>query len=580
MKLKIILLLQVFLLYSLTGKGQKSQQPEFGDQIMFSVYTTDAENGITTRSSYGVDGRHISQILSLPRSGQSYTPALKVSFKPVSPIRLGVKLNPHVTNYSSSKVKSNTKEYESYIISDGSAAEVIPMGINSANVKDYRYHVVLDDSIEIVPWSEVPLDKKFGAEDLHGYLGKFGYPGSQLLVEVVNIKDYSIREGVVFNWKKHPTPSLRDIWIYPFDNPFNLNNTKTNRGYATQFNAKTKLPLDFKFQKGKVEDIRLNFNEHQTIPFAFFLISENDGKRDTTELEWYFSGDFYDLNHSHFDKPGRYQLIIQRVGDFGQFGEESMLRLNFEVLAQSLLDQKSSLKELMPYGLATLSGVALLFIWVQSNNRRKLKKAQIAKAQASQKLNSVRAQLNPHFMFNALTSIQNLMHKNDQEAANKYLAKFATLTRNVLNTSENQLIPLDEELKMLEDYLQMEQLRFDFNYCINVDDSINSSNVEVPAMLLQPLVENGIKHGISAKGNIGKIEITIDKKQQDLIMIVEDNGKGFDVKSISERTGYGIKLSEERISLLNEINKDQLTTMQIESGLFGTAITLTLHNLL
>ena len=199
------------------------------------------------------------------------------------------------------------------------------------------------------------------------------------------------------------------------------------------------------------------------------------------------------------------------------------------------------------------------------------------KETANLKLGSVRAQLNPHFMFNALTSIQNLMHQHDTAGANHYLSKFADLTRQVLNATTTELISLEDELRIIDDYLQIEQLRFGFAYNIDVDSAINKANTEVPGMLMQPFIENAAKHGVSNKLQNGTINITITKQQNNLVLAIADNGGGFDAQG-NATTGFGLKIGRERIALLNQLYKDQQITMQINSDANGTKITILLSD--
>jgi len=215
------------------------------------------------------------------------------------------------------------------------------------------------------------------------------------------------------------------------------------------------------------------------------------------------------------------------------------------------------------------------------NYRLKLEKARQDQENIGLKLRSIRSQLNPHFMFNALTSIQNLINKNDVPAANHYLTLFANLTRKVLSTGEHDLITVADEVQIQEYYLEMEQLRFGFKYNIQVSSSINKDNTEIPAMLLQPFVENAVKHGVGANGSKGTVNITIDKLGNDLILAVADNGAGFDKTALqNQSTSFGLKLSEQRIELLNQLNKDQPVTLAIDSTATGTRVIITLVNLL
>jgi len=212
---------------------------------------------------------------------------------------------------------------------------------------------------------------------------------------------------------------------------------------------------------------------------------------------------------------------------------------------------------------------------------QKLKRSVQEKEIVTLKLRSIRSQLNPHFMFNALTSIQGLMNKNDIVAANHYLTLFADLTRKVLNTSDQDLISLDDELKILDDYLQMEQLRFGFQYQVTVDENINIANTEIPAMLLQPFVENAVKHGVAMLQQNGSIQVQVNKQANNLALSVTDNGKGFNPDTALGNTGsLGLKLSKERIKLLSLVHPDQPVTLNINPTKNGTIIIITLQNLL
>lgn len=223
--------------------------------------------------------------------------------------------------------------------------------------------------------------------------------------------------------------------------------------------------------------------------------------------------------------------------------------------------------------MAVLTCIFAIGFWqYKRNQHKKLAEVNQQKLLAQAQLDSVRAQLNPHFLFNALAGIQNLMNKNETDNANNYLTKFARLTRNVLDSKE--LISLSEEGTLLDDYLQMEQLRFGFQYQIHRSESLNAQNIEIPAMLLQPFVENAVKHGIAISGLEGKIEIDFMQQTADLILRIKDNGKGFNVEN--NYHGLGLKLSKNRMALLNTIYKNTPFVLEIQSGAKGTTVTITL----
>jgi len=127
---------------------------------------------------------------------------------------------------------------------------------------------------------------------------------------------------------------------------------------------------------------------------------------------------------------------------------------------------------------------------------------------------------------------------------------------------------------LLEDYLQMEQLRFGFKYEINHSEDVDLENIEIPSMLLQPFVENAVKHGISQKATDGEIMIAFFKQANDLVLTVTDNGNGFDTGK--KNNGLGLQLSDSRIALLNSMYKENRFILAIQSTNNGTEISLTL----
>jgi hypothetical protein len=224
-----------------------------------------------------------------------------------------------------------------------------------------------------------------------------------------------------------------------------------------------------------------------------------------------------------------------------------------------------------PWVLLVLIGLILFANW---GNRMKKKR------QAAQKINlelqSIQAQLNPHFVFNALGSVQGLVNKNEIDKANDYLTDFSKLLRNTLNNNNRETVPLTVEMHTLESYIKLEQLRFNFQFRLDTGADIPISNIEIPPLLIQPLVENAIKHGISGLGENGFLHITFTKAETDLIIEIVDNGKGFDENRSSE--GKGIQLTRERIKLLNRQNHKII--LEIESEIqVGTRVRLELKKL-
>lgn len=212
--------------------------------------------------------------------------------------------------------------------------------------------------------------------------------------------------------------------------------------------------------------------------------------------------------------------------------------------------------------------IIIYLIWA----RKKTERNRLAQ---KSKIKMLYAQLNPHFIFNALSSIQGLLNDNQIEKANQYLSGFGSLLRNTLTSSESETIPLDIEIKTIKNYVELEQLRNSFLFHLIVDETIDLHNTQTLPLLMQPLIENGIKHGISNQVN-GEITITISKKEKDLFFQLADNGKGFD--TLAEQKGLGLKLVKDRITLFNQSSKKVKLSTRIESTSAGTQITILYKN--
>ncbi|WP_316817447.1 sensor histidine kinase [Pedobacter nyackensis] len=310
--------------------------------------------------------------------------------------------------------------------------------------------------------------------------------------------------------------------------------------------------------------------------YYIVLINKVNGKDNIAFLsnEWKYknyNGNPYNaIPPSFFITPGEYKIFVApMIGDANLKAiDEKSFKISFTVLPPPIT---YSLQEII-IGLFVLILIAAIIIYlIRKNNKKKLLLVEHHAETATVELENVRSRLNPHFVFNALGGIQNLINKNEIEPANEYLSKFARLTRHILN--DDTKISVKDETDLLEDYLSMEQLRFPFEYEIHLDPELNSYT-EIPSMLIQPFVENAVKHAIPALKDKGKLIINFSKKGQNLIITIADNGTGFNIAE--EHPGLGLKLSRKRISLLNDIYKECPISLNIDSGLSGTNIKITL----
>ena len=195
---------------------------------------------------------------------------------------------------------------------------------------------------------------------------------------------------------------------------------------------------------------------------------------------------------------------------------------------------------------------------LESKYQNKLKEREkeilrLQKVELEQK--AIRAQLNPHFFFNALNSIQKFIVDNDEENATRYLQSFSGLMRKTLENSEEMFISLEDEIAYLKDYLTLEQLRCNnsFQFEFIIDEEIEDDFVKLPTMLLQPYVENAIKHGINGlKDGLVVINFCLDVNEN-LLCTIQDNGKGIKQKSKTvKHKSMATKLLQKRILALEE----------------------------
>lgn len=204
-------------------------------------------------------------------------------------------------------------------------------------------------------------------------------------------------------------------------------------------------------------------------------------------------------------------------------------------------------------------------------------------------LTALRAQMNPHFVFNSLNSIQEFIVNKDTRSANRYLSQFARLMRNMLNFSDKNRISLSKEIESLKLYLSLESLRFgdSFEYLFEVEEGLNTDTVFLPSMLLQPFVENAIKHGLMHRKGDKKLYLRFYRKNNSLVCEIEDNGigrkKAKAIKKLNSKvyTSKATGLIKKRVNLLNGIMGNALSVETIDlsdqQGAAGTKVLLTIN---
>jgi LytS/YehU family sensor histidine kinase len=171
----------------------------------------------------------------------------------------------------------------------------------------------------------------------------------------------------------------------------------------------------------------------------------------------------------------------------------------------------------------------------------------------------LRSQMNPHFIFNSLNSIQKYIWENKEEDAAEYLARFAKLIRAILENSRKETISLREELEVLKLYIDLEHRRSNgkFNYQVKIDENIHPDEVVIPPLLLQPYIENAIWHGVNPKPGRGHISIRVHHENDALEFVIDDDGVGrnFSVEKMEMdpfvKSSAGTEITQQRINHLN-----------------------------
>lgn len=313
---------------------------------------------------------------------------------------------------------------------------------------------------------------------------------------------------------------------------------------------------------------KLHNNISKKIPSAlrdFWFYKKN--KIELTKNKVIFADQSFDVDYVASSNKYNYQIVIYNnseytllhnyVNDNGHFLNANFLKT--EIYKKATFFQTHKRKILAFIVLFSLILGYFLVQWkINISKKREINKRLMVEMQ----LKSIRSQMNPHFLFNALSAIQNLINKGDNEKANHYLTEFSQLMRLTLDKSEKGLVPLDDELKSIKKYLEIEKLRFSFDYEILVDSNINGQEIEIPAMLIQPIVENAIIHGLHQKEGAKNLWIEFSMNNNHLICKVTDNGVGIHKTQLQaginlNRQKYGLKLAKDRIKLMNESYQTQ-----------------------
>ena len=278
---------------------------------------------------------------------------------------------------------------------------------------------------------------------------------------------------------------------------------------------------------------------------------------------------YIDLN------PGQYTFEVQSQNQDGKWSKSSKLQFKIQTpWFRHWLFQATSV--LLLFGLVTF--------FFRQRDRRRIKEQNYLRKIDNLEKAALHAQMNPHFIFNSLTSIQNFILRNEKKNAVTYLAKFAQLIRMTLNVSIKGIHSLEEELEAIKNYLNLEQIRYgqDFSYRIDVAAHLQPAKILLPPLLIQPFIENAIKHGLKDRKTGGKVEVYFSGTAQLLEVRIIDNGIGFDLAAGESPNSAGMDITRRRLELMQH-QDDSTPVLKIEllqnskDEVVGTMIIIFIH---
>ena len=324
--------------------------------------------------------------------------------------------------------------------------------------------------------------------------------------------------------------------------------------------AKSDNSLSFPYNIGtiQVNTKAIYFKDHENLSYQFRLFEK--GEVDPT---WSASPS----NTFIFSKlsPGMYTFQVR------------VRSINSKWSTPKTLDfQIENIFWRTPWFIIFVSGLLLMAIYLVylSVSRSKRNKQLLLREKIESDLKALKAQINPHFLFNSINSIQSFFLEGDNEVAESYLIKYAKLIRTILNHSDSPTVLIYEEIEAMKLYVELEKLRLSkpLDFQVSIDSNIDIYTEKIPSMIIQPIIENSIWHGIQPSDKDGQIHLKFILQSNQILVIVEDNGVGItNGKSQTNNKPHGIQLIKERINLINKLQKVE-SKFEISSNALGAKV--------
>ncbi|MGB3077237.1 MAG: histidine kinase, partial [Chitinophagales bacterium] len=335
-----------------------------------------------------------------------------------------------------------------------------------------------------------------------------------------------------------PEPVITSLKI--FDTPFPLD-----------FFLKSMLPLTLSYNQNMLtlQFTAPNFIHNNSMRFSYWM--------EGLDKNWNVSGAGRMASYSNM-RPGNYIFHVKASAINGQWSNHEA-KLN--IIIAPPFWETWWFRLTAVFSLIALI-VLIIYFMVSRIRKREAEKTAFNTQLAEVEMKALRAQMNPHFLFNALNSIQECVVTNQNDAAYNYLSKFSRLVRLILENSEQTMVIVKKEMDALKLYLDLESLRFqNFTYTITIDKSIDQDVEQIPSMLIQPFAENALKHGLATKQGSRFLKIQLLKDKNMLHCTVEDNGIGRRQAEVlksamqKDHASRGMQITEERIRLIGSKTK-------------------------
>ena len=339
------------------------------------------------------------------------------------------------------------------------------------------------------------------------------------------------------------------------------------------------------YNLGQIYCDQKKYTEAMTYASKSLAYAKEIGVLDQTFHSEKLLSELYEIQNNHQQSLVHYKnYIIARDSLTNLENNKKFVRaeMDFEYQKkEALLNEKNKSQRLIT--LFSIIGILLFIglIFLIFNRRQVKRRLTLQKEVAEYEQKALHLQMNPHFVFNCLGSISSFIVQNGTDSALKYLSKFSKLMRLTLEYSKGSLIPIDKEIESLQNYLELEQLRFHnkFEFSIQSSDKVEF-NMGLPPLLIQPFVENAILHGLVPKESNGKIDVSFDVKNHQLVCTITDNGIGISKskqmkeQSVQAHQSMALEITKKRLEIMEATISKSAQIEIIENN--GTIVTLRL----